>query len=74
MTEFVKNSMNMTASIQIDDQLTWGELFAFTDLARKAGIDPANPVLLDYDDQYGTFEGMSVFLAPEDLNAKEQST
>lgn len=44
MADFDKTQKNLQLSLDLDEQLTWGELFRFADMARAVGVDPLGPV------------------------------
>lgn len=64
---FKKTQVNLELKLEINDQLTWGELYRFVDLAKTSGVDEDDPVGLAYDDQHEIC-GLSVSLAPDDLD------
>lgn len=69
MTDTVKNHMNLKLELAINNELSWGELFQFVDLARAAGIDPTELVGVEYDERdESILNGLSVYLTPEDLS------
>ena len=47
---FEKTQQNLRVNVDIDAQLTWGELFQFVDMAHRAGVDPDEPVGLQYNE------------------------
>lgn len=67
--EFEKTSNNLRVNLEIDDQLTWGELIRFVELGQQAGISPGQPVGLVYDENGDEMRvtGLFLYLAPDDL-------
>jgi hypothetical protein len=60
-------SPNLGIVLDVDESLTWGELFWFAEQARKSGVNPADPVTFNYD-MHQEFQGFLCFVFPEDLD------
>jgi len=67
--EFKKTQANLKVSLDLDDQLTWAELFRFVDLARSGGYIEDQPVAMEYDpaESDSRVVGMSIYLHPEQV-------
>ncbi|MEV7968270.1 hypothetical protein AB0O34_20140 [Sphaerisporangium sp. NPDC088356] len=54
MTDFEKTQLNMRVSLDINDQLTWAELYRFVEIAKREGRDPEQQVPMEHDESgYG---------------------
>lgn len=65
MAEFEKTNLNLKVSLDLDNELTWRELFQFVDLARDSGhVDPDARVGLARDDfqDETTITGLYVYV------------
>lgn len=69
---FDKKSPNLELRLEIDDQLTWGELIKFVDLARESNVRPGEPVLPVYDRDRDQYTHLAIYLRPEDLGASRE--
>ncbi len=49
VADFEKTQLNMRVSLDINDQLTWAELYRFVELAKREGKDPEQPVPIELD-------------------------
>ncbi len=67
-TTFEKRRLNLNVSIDLDDQLTWKELFWFVDLAKRTGVHPDNAVSLRFNENDRCYDGLSLYVEPEQLN------
>ncbi|GAA2327442.1 hypothetical protein [Dactylosporangium salmoneum] len=69
MSEFEKTQNNLRVTLEIDNQLTWGELIHFVELGRRAGLRADEPVDFVYDSQLteNPITGLSLHLPSEDL-------
>ncbi|MFF4879461.1 hypothetical protein [Micromonospora sp. NPDC000668] len=75
MSDFEKKAVNLKLSLAIDQDLTWGELFRFVELARTSGVEPTDPVPLEYNERDDSIlDGIAVYLAAEDLPSAAQPT
>ncbi|MEV5765323.1 hypothetical protein AB0L34_12230 [Micromonospora sp. NPDC052213] len=69
--DFVKTDRNIKVTLDLDDQLTWGELIRFVELAKTAGsISPDQPVGIDYDpnESMPVITGLHAYLDAENLS------
>jgi hypothetical protein len=57
---------NLSITLDVDNELTWGELFWFVDQARKSGVSPHDDIPRMYDAQQ-EFTGFQCWVYPEDL-------
>jgi hypothetical protein len=68
--DFEKTQVNLEVTLDIDDQLTWGELLKFADLARARHIDPNEPVVIQYSEPGHSISGVTLYLLAEDLGTR----
>lgn len=61
-----KTLVNLKLSVDLDEHLTWGELFRFVDLARSV-VDSEGTVAIQYDEQDMKPEALYVYLPAENL-------
>ncbi|WP_121399456.1 hypothetical protein [Micromonospora sp. M71_S20] len=68
--DFVKTDRNLKVTLDLDNQLTWGELFRFVDLARAGVVSPSDPVALEYDpnESMPVITGLTVYVDPADIS------
>ncbi len=51
MSDVLEPGLNLKVTLDLSDELTWGELFRFVDLARESPLVDANsPVTYIFDD------------------------
>ncbi|UFN44508.1 hypothetical protein [Nocardioides okcheonensis] len=60
-------SPNLSITLDVDGELSWGELFWFVDQARKSGVDTGSAVPYKYD-QHGEFLGFECFVFPSEVS------
>ncbi|MBM0258960.1 hypothetical protein [Micromonospora sp. 4G55] len=68
--DFEKTDPNLKVTLDLDDQLTWGELIRFVNLAQSAGkVSPDQPVGMEYDpnDTHPVITGLCVYLDAENI-------
>lgn len=69
VTDFEKTQPNLKVTLDLDNQLTWGELFRFVDLARSAGYLAQERVGIENDpnESLPVVVGLSLYLHPDDV-------
>ncbi|MBV9292811.1 MAG: hypothetical protein JO222_10220 [Frankiales bacterium] len=76
MANNAKTQRNLNVSLDLDEQLTWAELFRFVDLAREAGVQAqdtvgyrlAEPDVYDDRDSCGHVVALMVYVDPATLD------
>ncbi|MGY1593248.1 hypothetical protein ACI79D_14835 [Geodermatophilus sp. SYSU D00708] len=69
--ERAKNQLNLRLQLDIDNQLTWGELFDFVTAARNGQSVNREDFVNLVHSQNGDLEGFEVYLASEDIVVRE---
>ncbi|WP_328651328.1 hypothetical protein OG598_25010 [Micromonospora sp. NBC_00330] len=68
--DFEKTGRNLKVTLDLDDQLTWGELIRFVNLAQSSGnVSPDQPVGIEYasNETLPLIDGLFVYLDAESL-------
>jgi hypothetical protein len=73
--EFKKTQPNLKVTLEIDNQLTWGELYRFVDLARKSGYPDDGPVLPEMDlNDPSLARSLVMYLDADDLAGRDAAS
>lgn len=54
-----------TLTLLFDNDPTWGDLIWFAKQVEAAGVDPAQKVLFEYDEDHDQLTGISFFTHPD---------
>ncbi|MCL8027342.1 hypothetical protein [Nocardioides bruguierae] len=65
---FEKKTINTAIGLDLDQQLTWGELIWFVDQGRKTGVRPDSPVGMRFAPHDGHLESLFVYIDPSDID------